>query len=116
MTEPQFRSKGPELLVELSQHVADTVKTVTELDPQTAELVGNAVAKHMMTVWGGQNVYFPMGISWRASQRDLQIYEEFDGRNHSALAKKYNVSLQWIYKIVRTMRKEDLQAKQQAQA
>lgn len=31
MTEPQFRSKGPELLVELSQHVADTVKNVTEL-------------------------------------------------------------------------------------
>ncbi|MBN3263205.1 Mor transcription activator family protein [Pectobacterium brasiliense] len=116
MTEPQFRSKGPELLVELSQHVADTVKTVTELDPQTAEQVGNAVAKHMMTVWGGQNVYFPMGISWRASQRDLQIYEEFDGRNHSALAKKYNVSLQWIYKIVRTMRKEELQAKQHTQA
>ncbi|MEQ9945193.1 Mor transcription activator family protein [Pectobacterium aroidearum] len=116
MTEPQFRSKGPELLVELSQHVADTVKNVTELDPKTAELVGNAVAKHMMTVWGGQNVYFPMGISWRASQRDLQIYEEFDGRNHSALAKKYNVSLQWIYKIVRTMRKEELQAKQHSQA
>ncbi|MFS2300645.1 Mor transcription activator family protein [Pectobacterium versatile] len=116
MTEPQFRSKGPELLVELSQHVADTVKTVTELDPQTTELVGNAVAKHMMTVWGGQNVYFPMGISWRASQRDLQIYEEFDGRNHSALAKKYNVSLQWIYKIVRTMRKEELLAKQHTQA
>ncbi|QWC51285.1 Mor transcription activator family protein [Pectobacterium atrosepticum] len=115
MTEPQFRSKGPELLVELSQHVADTVKNVTELDPQTAELVGNAVAKHMMTVWGGQNVYFPMGISWRASQRDLQIYEEFDGRNHSALAKKSNVSLQWIYKIVRTMRKDELQAKQKNQ-
>ncbi|MEH2921135.1 Mor transcription activator family protein [Samsonia erythrinae] len=116
MTGPQFRSKGPELLVELSQHVADTVKNVTELDPQTAELVGNAVAKHMMNVWGGQNVYFPMGISWRASQRDLQIYREFDGRNHSTLAKKYNVSLQWIYKIVRTMRQEELRAKQKSQA
>ncbi|MDN5451260.1 MAG: DNA-binding protein, partial [Enterobacterales bacterium] len=40
-------------------------------------------------------------------QRDLQIFSEFNGRNHSELAKKYSVSLQWIYKIVKAVRKEE---------
>ncbi|MGO2258667.1 MAG: Mor transcription activator family protein [Hafnia alvei] len=102
-----FRSKGPELLVELAHHVAETIVDVTGLDLKVAEQVGNSVATRMMLVWGGQNVYFPMGISWNASQRDLQIFSEFNGRNHSELAKKYSVSLQWIYKIVKTVRKEE---------
>lgn len=107
MNSHAFRSKGPELLVELAHHVADTIVDVTGLDLKVAEQVGSSVATRMMLVWGGQNVYFPMGVSWNTSQRDLQIFSEFNGRNHSELAKKYSVSLQWIYKIVKAVRKEE---------
>ncbi|MDI5829576.1 hypothetical protein MJN51_35175, partial [Salmonella enterica subsp. enterica serovar Kentucky] len=42
----------------------------------------------MMRNWGGQSIYFPKGISGRASERDYQIYSECDGRNYAELAKK----------------------------
>ncbi|WP_117105287.1 Mor transcription activator family protein, partial [Klebsiella pneumoniae] len=70
--------------------------------------IGQAVANRMMQVWGGQNVYFPMGMVWKVSQRDREIFLEFDGRNHHELARKFGVSLQWVYSVVKRVRKEEL--------
>ncbi|RLM25347.1 DNA-binding protein [Brenneria alni] len=102
-----FRSKGPELLVELAQHTACIIKEVVEIDTTIADQIGEAVANRMMQVWGGQNVYFPMGMAWKVSQRDLEIFHEFNGRNHHELARKFGVSLQWIYSVVKRVRKEE---------
>jgi Mor family transcriptional regulator len=66
----QFRSKGPELLVELAQHTSETVREIIDIEPAVADQIGQAVANRMMQVWGGQNVYFPMGMVWKVSQRD----------------------------------------------
>lgn len=103
-----FRSKGPELLVELAQHTACTIKEVVEIDTAVADQIGEAVANRMMQIWGGQNVYFPMGMAWKVNQRDLEIFREFNGRNHHELARKFGVSLQWIYSVVKRVRKEEL--------
>ncbi|WP_082744128.1 Mor transcription activator family protein [Burkholderia sp. MSMB1588] len=37
-----------------------------------------------------------MGASYRLSQRDRQIFDEFRGDKHGDLARKYGVSLQWV--------------------
>lgn len=70
----QFRSKGPELLVELAQHTSETVREIIDIEPAIADQIGQAVANRMMQVWGGQNVYFPMGMVWKVSQRDREIF------------------------------------------
>lgn len=102
-----FRSKGPELLVELAQHTASTIKEVVEIDTAIAEQIGEAVANRMMQVWGGQSVYFPMGTLWLISQRDHDIFNDFNGRNHHDLARKYGVSLQWVYSVIKRVRKAE---------
>ena len=104
----QFRSKGPELLVELAQHTSETVREIIDIEPAVADQIGQAVANRMMQVWGGQNVYFPMGMVWKVSQRDREIFQEFDGRNYHELARKFGVSLQWVYSVVKRVRKEEL--------
>ena len=104
----QFRSKGPELLVELAQHTSETVREIIDIEPAVADQIGQAVANRMMQAWGGQNVYFPMGMVWKVSQRDREIFLEFDGRNHHELARKFGVSLQWVYSVVKRVRKEEL--------
>lgn len=48
-----------------------------------------------------------MGLSVKLSRRDRQIYDEFNETNHSELARKYAVSLQWIYMIVKAVRKDE---------
>lgn len=107
-----FRSKGPELLVDLALQCAEALKECLSLAPEAAEQVGREIADRMASHWGGQNIYFPMGLSYRLSQRDRQIYDEFNGHNHSELARKYGVSLQWIYKIIKTVRREDMARRQ----
>ncbi|KWZ43775.1 DNA-binding protein [Burkholderia savannae] len=107
-----FKSKGPELLVDLAQHVAHTLTELANIDAVQAEQLGREIADRMAMHWGGQNIYFPMGASYRLSQRDRQIFDEFRGDNHGELARKYGVSLQWVYKIIKAVRREEIAARQ----
>ena len=101
----QFRSKGPELLVELAQHTSDTVREIIDIDPAFADQIGQAVANRMMQVWGGQNVYFPMGMVWKVSQRDREIFRSLTGVTIMNFARKFGVSLQWVYSVVKRVKR-----------
>ena len=109
-----FKSKGPELLVDLAEQCSVALRESAGLDKDKAEQVGREIADRMAAHCGGQNIYFPMGLSYKLSQRDRQIYDDFTGANHSELARKYGVSLQWIYKIVKTVRQEEMARRQGA--
>ena len=108
----EFKSKGPELLVDLAEQCSQALREKAGLDHAQADQVAREVADRMAAHWGGQNIYFPMGLSYRLSQRDRQIYDEFTGANHSDLARKWGVSLQWVYKIVKTVGAEEIARRQ----
>lgn len=99
--------KSNELLIDLAQHIASDLKALLKLNAYQAEEIGSHIAKRMSAHWGGQNIYFPMNLSNKISQRDTQIYKEFNGTNHSELARKYGVSLQWIYKIIKSRKNKN---------
>jgi Mor family transcriptional regulator len=107
-----FRSKGPELLTDLTEHIAVALVELVSMEADAARHVAQEVSDRMAAHWGGQNLYFPMGLSVKLSRRDRQIYEEFNGTNHSELARKHGVSLQWIYKIVKAVRKDEIARRQ----
>jgi Mor family transcriptional regulator len=107
-----LRSKGPELLVDLAQNVAGALIDLAGIEADIAEQLGREIADRMAGHWGGQNIYFPMGLSYKLSKRDQQIFTEFNGLNHSELARKYHVSLQWIYKIVKAVRADEIAKRQ----
>ncbi|PHV02845.1 DNA-binding protein [Iodobacter sp. BJB302] len=107
-----FRSKGPELLVDLTDNIAAALIELASLDIEKAAQLASEIADRMAAHWGGQNIYFPMGLSVKLSKRDQRIYDEFNGTNHSELARKFGVSLQWIYKIVKTVRLEEIARRQ----
>ncbi|WP_440217218.1 Mor transcription activator family protein [Chromobacterium piscinae] len=106
------RSKGPELLSDLSDHIAEALQELASIEREVGEQLGSEIANRMAAHWGGQNIYFPMGLSVRLSKRDRKIFEEFTGDNHGDLARKYGVSLQWIYKIVKAVRREEMESRQ----
>lgn len=108
----QFRSKGPELLLDLADHVAVALVELACMEQERAIQLGREIANRMAIHWGGQNVYFPMGLSIRLSERDRRIFDDFDGANHSELARKYGVSIQWVYKIVKAVRQEEMARRQ----
>ena len=109
-----FKSKGPELLVDLAEQCSLALKESAGLDKDKADQVGREIAERMASHWGGQNIYFPMGLSMKLSKRDQQLYDEYmkGDPSHSDLARKYGVSLQWVYRILKLKKAEDIAARQ----
>jgi Mor family transcriptional regulator len=106
-----YRRHGPELLTDLAQSIAAFLQELIELDQERSVHVGEEIANRVARHWGGQLIYVPIGIV-KMSERDMAIWNEFDGRNHSDLARKHGVSLQWIYKIVKDMRQAEMARRQ----
>lgn len=111
-----FERKAPEILSELAKHVEvkimSTMAANDELTEDKARQIGVDVARYISEVWGGEVIYIPRNLALMISERDYHIWEEFDGKNHRELARKYNVSMQWVYQIVRKIRKKEVAKRQ----
>lgn len=95
----------PELLQDLADQVG--LKLVElGVDPEKAAEIGFASAEHIREHWGGQPIYLPKGAQYEFSMRDMQVFERFNGHNHAALAREYNLSVMRIYQIVKAVRAE----------
>lgn len=96
---------APELLADLYAHTARIARD-QGMDNEHADLLALAVTESIASHWGGQIVYVAKGARMRLSKRDLDIWRDFTGRNHAELAEKYDVSVQWIYAILKRVRDE----------
>lgn len=108
----QFRSRGPELLIDLVDKTTEVLQQQAGLAPETARLCAEAVASRMRMEWGGQQVYFPKGAAADISSRDVQLYREFNGHNHEHLARKYNMSVQWVYQRIKAVQASEIARRQ----
>lgn len=90
----------PELLSDLADQVTSRLcdRGVTTQD---AKVIGRDVAEHVRKHWGGQLVYVPIGKAHELSQRDEEIWNRFDGKNHQELVREFRLSEQQIYQIVK---------------
>lgn len=62
--------------------------------------LGKRVTARIAVECGGQNVYFPSD----KKRRDAKIYEEHTGDNIPDLARRYRLSVQTVYQIIREER------------
>lgn len=100
---------------ELLSDVADLTATIVAdhgLSEDRAEQIGCAVANRIAEHWGGQLINIPKDYLFKLSQRDLQIYEDFNGTNHPDLARKYGVGVRAIYKIIKRVSKRETDRRQ----
>ena len=100
----QLRSKGPELLADLTDHITAALRQLAHTEDRQAEKIAREITRRMAQHWGGQNVYFPLGKSSKSAERDRCILAEFNGSNHASLAQKHGISVQWVYKIIKNAR------------
>jgi len=93
-----------ELLDDIVTHVSTILEDngiAEDLAEQSAIAAADFLAEH----WGGQLICFPKNFLFKLAQRDLLIYDEFNGRNHAQLAKKWHMSVRGIYKLVNRVQK-----------
>ncbi|EGK12359.1 Mor transcription activator family protein [Kingella kingae] len=107
-------TRVPELVADLeAQAVACLMENVPTLDGQTATIISKKLSQHLSCNWGGQLIYFPKNQGGKLDERDKQIYAEFNGKNHQELARKYNLAVQQIYKIVKAVEQAEALKRQQ---
>lgn len=98
----------PDLLFDLAKRVQNMLVKKVGLEDALAQHIGFEISRELAENWGGQQIYVPQWLCMMRHSRDEEIWREFNGHNHAALAKKYRISLQWVYSIVKRMRAQEL--------
>lgn len=97
----------PEKIPELIAFLQDTVKAILEgleISHEKSEEIAVEVADQLSFEWGGAMIYIPKAASNLLSRRNEKILAEFNGSNQAELSRKYKVSIQWIYSLIRKHR------------
>ena len=97
------RDVGAELLIDLADHIFDML-TGTGMQESDARAIANETAAKIADNWGGQSVYIPMDLVARMSTRNAEILDAFTGNNITELVRKFRLSRQAIYRIVKAER------------
>ncbi|MGO1073188.1 Mor transcription activator family protein [Lysobacter sp. CA199] len=74
---------------------------------EAARLIGHELGQRMAEHWGGQSLYVPQGVALRVLPIHAEIYRRFTGRNAPELAREYGLSIQWVYQVIKRMRRRD---------
>lgn len=98
------KSYWPRDLVELSQVIQAQLRRegIAEGDEQYRLMDRLLLAMSFMA--GGRGFYLPQGDRIKKALLYKRIYDQFDGHNHLELGKKYKLSEQRIYQIIREQR------------
>jgi Mor family transcriptional regulator len=105
-------SRGNEFLDAVFALIAKTLIDTVVMDRDRAEAVADQVVADISESWGKVLVYIPQGRKRKALTMWRALYDKFTGTNYLELSREFGISLQWCYKIVRTMRKQVLAERQ----
>lgn len=94
---------GAELLLDLRDHVAE-VLTKASLPDGVANGIALDVAVRVADNWGGQSIYIPMDMAMKMCTRNSEIFAAYTGDNIYNLVKRFGLSRQTIYRIIRDER------------
>ncbi|WP_153114592.1 Mor transcription activator family protein [Rhodocyclus tenuis] len=107
-------SRGaPQLIADLAETIAAELVKSGQTEEIAVE-IGVAVADKIRGDWGGEPIYIPKGCAIDISRRDVEIFEKFNGTNHHALAREYNLTVIHIYRVVKAVRLEMVKKRQGA--
>lgn len=103
--------KYPELLSDVADHLTN-VLSAHGIDRGLAESAAREAAEFLRAHWGGQNMYIPKGTLFELSERDLEIWNKWNGTNVLDLCREYDVSKQRLYQIIAAVRLQEVAKRQ----
>lgn len=103
MSSSRPEKRRNELLIDVEHHAA-SILIKRGMPKEAADEIGEEIADHLATNWGGQMITFPKDIYYRVAKKHAAVVAEFTGTNHDELARKYGLSVRAIYKIIKDAR------------
>lgn len=108
-TEPTGR--GVQFLQDIASDISEEL-IAAGIDKTTAQEIALRTADRIRHRYGGDAIYVPRGLVLILGKRDLEMYGKYDGTNHFALAKEYELTVRQIYTIVARVRAADFARRQ----
>jgi len=96
------QERSGEMLFTLMSVVIEKVSEDKTIGDVQAEELAIAVCEEMINRYSGLQFYFPKGRSFMSIIMHSRIFQQFNGNNIDELAKQHNVSVQHIYRVIKT--------------
>lgn len=94
-----------ELLDDVASKVANMARCgLPSVEEEAARAFGRRVADMLAEDWGGSSVYIPKNLASRFRRRDAELFRAFTGHNIEELARKYGLTRQRVYAIIKAER------------
>lgn len=97
--------KRHELLEELQAVIARQLEEMGTA-PDAASVIGSSAVDYLSTYWAGQVVTFPKDAQYKLTLKELEIYDQFDGRNKDDLARRYGMTPRGMGKLLKRIREK----------
>lgn len=97
--------KRHELLEELRAVIARQLEEMGAT-PDAASVISSSAVDYLSTYWAGQVVTFPKDAQYKLTLKELEIYDQFDGRNRDDLARRYGMTPRGMGKLIERIRKK----------
>lgn len=85
---------------------------VLGLADEAADQAAYDMLRRVLETCGGEYFYVPKDIRLAAHRREVDVWEQFTGHNQRELARKFGVTVQYIYQIIARMREKDRKERQ----
>jgi Mor family transcriptional regulator len=103
----------PEIFAIIATMISERLHArIAGMDPNIAAEIGLEAAERLREEWGGHQIYFQKGASFEISKRDMQVWEEFNGRNYWQLAEKYGLTEMRIRQVIAKVRANEAKRRQ----
>lgn len=89
-----------------------SMKEVLGLETDAADQAAYDVLRRVLETCGGEYFYVPKDIRLAAHGRDIEVWREFTGHNQRELARKFGVTVQYIYQIIARQREKEKKERQ----
>lgn len=97
--------KRHEMLEELQAVIARQLEEMGT-PPDAASVIGSSAVGYLSTYWAGQVVTFPKDAQYKLTLKELEIYDQFDGRNKDDLARRYGMTPRGMGKLLKRIREK----------
>lgn len=107
LAEDEEAQRWPEAMRQIYAMFKDEL-VKSGVDSRLAIILLNRICKE----FGGVQLYLPRGRQLESEIMNLSIWHEFKGDNVEELSRKYDKSMQHIYRVVAKMRKREIKNRQ----
>ncbi|MGF1775882.1 Mor transcription activator family protein [Vibrio nomapromontoriensis] len=104
-------TKWPVVLAELHTLVVHNLAQ-SGLKAEQAKSLGFTLTLSIADHLGGAQEYLPRGDALRRQIRNMRMYDEFNGRNHLELSKRYGITERAAYEILAKQRAIEIRQRQ----